>query len=211
MPDDLAGTDRQPRRARTPSRGACRRRPAPCPGSRRGRRGAPQARAGRVRRHGAHRQRPDDVGPKRRRHPCPLPRPVRARRTAARSTPCPTTICSPPGCPRAKIKTLRHLAAAELCRTARLRRTGRRCLPRPPSPGLSALPGIGRWSAEIYLLFCCGHPDILPAGDLALRKAAQIGARSCRNAVGKALARHRRNLVALARCRRRACSGATMP
>ena len=31
--------------------------------------------------------------------------------------------------------------------------------------------GIGPWTAEIYLMFCAGHPDIFPVGDLALRKA----------------------------------------
>lgn len=31
--------------------------------------------------------------------------------------------------------------------------------------------GIGPWTAEIYLMFCVGHPDIFPVGDLALRKA----------------------------------------
>jgi len=31
--------------------------------------------------------------------------------------------------------------------------------------------GVGPWTAEIYLMFCAGHPDIFPAGDLALRKA----------------------------------------
>jgi DNA-3-methyladenine glycosylase II len=36
---------------------------------------------------------------------------------------------------------------------------------------LVALHGVGRWTAEIYLLFCCGHPDIFPAGDLALQSA----------------------------------------
>jgi len=36
---------------------------------------------------------------------------------------------------------------------------------------LTRFKGIGRWSAEIYLLFSTGHPDIFPAGDLALRKA----------------------------------------
>jgi DNA-3-methyladenine glycosylase II len=36
---------------------------------------------------------------------------------------------------------------------------------------LSAHKGIGRWTAEIYLMFCVGHPDIFPAGDLALRNA----------------------------------------
>lgn len=37
---------------------------------------------------------------------------------------------------------------------------------------LVALPGIGRWSAEIYACFALGHADVLPAGDLALRVAA---------------------------------------
>ena len=36
---------------------------------------------------------------------------------------------------------------------------------------LTAHKGIGPWSAEIYLMFCSGHPDIFPAGDLALQKA----------------------------------------
>ncbi|MEQ1900409.1 MAG: DNA-3-methyladenine glycosylase 2 family protein [Devosia sp.] len=31
--------------------------------------------------------------------------------------------------------------------------------------------GIGPWTAEIYLMFCAGHPDIFPSGDLALQKA----------------------------------------
>jgi DNA-3-methyladenine glycosylase II len=35
--------------------------------------------------------------------------------------------------------------------------------------------GIGPWTAEIYLMFCSGHPDIFPAGDLALRKAVGHG------------------------------------
>lgn len=36
---------------------------------------------------------------------------------------------------------------------------------------LTALPGVGPWTAGIYLMFCAGHPDIFPVGDLALRKA----------------------------------------
>ena len=36
---------------------------------------------------------------------------------------------------------------------------------------LTAHKGIGPWTAEIYLMFCSGHPDIFPAGDLALQKA----------------------------------------
>ncbi len=38
---------------------------------------------------------------------------------------------------------------------------------------MTALKGIGPWTAEIYLLFCVGHPDIFPAGDLALQVAVQ--------------------------------------
>lgn len=37
---------------------------------------------------------------------------------------------------------------------------------------LMSLKGIGRWSAEVYLMFCCGHCDFFPAGDIALRSAA---------------------------------------
>ena len=36
---------------------------------------------------------------------------------------------------------------------------------------LCAIKGIGPWTADIYTLFCLGHPDIFPAGDLALRVA----------------------------------------
>ena len=38
---------------------------------------------------------------------------------------------------------------------------------------LVRLKGIGRWSAEIYLLFALGRPDAFPADDLALMIGAQ--------------------------------------
>lgn len=34
---------------------------------------------------------------------------------------------------------------------------------------LTRIKGVGRWSAEIYLLFAEGRPDIWPAGDLAVQ------------------------------------------
>lgn len=34
---------------------------------------------------------------------------------------------------------------------------------------LTGLKGIGPWTAEVYLMFCGGHPDIFPVGDVALR------------------------------------------
>lgn len=39
---------------------------------------------------------------------------------------------------------------------------------------LVKLKGVGRWTAEIYLMFCLHRPDIMPAGDLALREAAGL-------------------------------------
>ena len=39
---------------------------------------------------------------------------------------------------------------------------------------LCAVHGIGPWTADIYLLFCIGHPDTWPAGDLALQEAARL-------------------------------------
>jgi DNA-3-methyladenine glycosylase II len=40
---------------------------------------------------------------------------------------------------------------------------------------LTSLPGIGPWTADIYLLFCLGHGDAWPAGDLAVQEAMRIG------------------------------------
>jgi DNA-3-methyladenine glycosylase II len=40
---------------------------------------------------------------------------------------------------------------------------------------LTALHGIGPWTADIYLLFCLGHGDAWPAGDLAVQEAIRIG------------------------------------
>src|SRR6201999_3286199 len=34
---------------------------------------------------------------------------------------------------------------------------------------ISAVRGLGRWSAELFLLFHLGRPDVFPAGDLVLR------------------------------------------
>ncbi len=68
-----------------------------------------------------------------------------------------------------KIRTLRAVAAA--CRTG----LDLDALAETPAEiahaRLCEVKGIGPWTADIYLLFCLGHPDIFPAGDLALRNA----------------------------------------
>jgi DNA-3-methyladenine glycosylase II len=40
---------------------------------------------------------------------------------------------------------------------------------------LTALHGVGPWTADVYLLFCLGHGDAWPAGDLAVQEAVKIG------------------------------------
>ena len=39
---------------------------------------------------------------------------------------------------------------------------------------LIAVNGIGPWTADLFLLFCLGHPDAFPSGDLALQEAARL-------------------------------------
>ena len=42
---------------------------------------------------------------------------------------------------------------------------------------LTALPGIGPWTADIYAIACLGHGDAFAPGDLALQEAARIAFR----------------------------------
>jgi DNA-3-methyladenine glycosylase II len=37
---------------------------------------------------------------------------------------------------------------------------------------IAAVRGLGRWTAEVYLLFALGRPDVFPAGDIALAASA---------------------------------------
>lgn len=39
---------------------------------------------------------------------------------------------------------------------------------------LTAVPGIGRWTAEIYAMFALGRADVFAPGDLALQEAARV-------------------------------------
>ncbi|MEM1129686.1 MAG: DNA-3-methyladenine glycosylase 2 family protein [Pseudomonadota bacterium] len=39
---------------------------------------------------------------------------------------------------------------------------------------LVAVPGIGRWTAEIYAMFSLGRADVFAPGDLALQEAARV-------------------------------------
>lgn len=75
-----------------------------------------------------------------------------------------------------KIRTLRAIAAAiaggalDLAALERLDAEEAR-------QSLTQVKGIGPWSADVYLLFCLGHPDVWPAGDLALQEGARLALR----------------------------------
>jgi DNA-3-methyladenine glycosylase II len=45
---------------------------------------------------------------------------------------------------------------------------------KPPQEALAeltSLKGVGPWTAEVYLMFCGGHADVFPSGDVALQNA----------------------------------------
>ena len=65
---------------------------------------------------------------------------------------------------------------------------------------LVAVKGIGPWTADIFLLFCLGHPDAFPAGDLALQEAARL-ALELKSGPTRGAGDDRRALAALARRR----------
>ncbi|GAA0785613.1 DNA-3-methyladenine glycosylase 2 family protein [Roseibium denhamense] len=75
------------------------------------------------------------------------------------------------GLSRPKIRTLR--AVAEACANG-LDLTALATAPADTAHAeLCKIKGIGRWTADIFLLFCAGHPDVFPSGDLALQTAVK--------------------------------------
>jgi DNA-3-methyladenine glycosylase II len=78
------------------------------------------------------------------------------------------------GLSAAKIKTLKNLA-----RELAAERVNLDVLAEEDADAahhtLTALHGIGPWTADVYLLFCLGHGDAWPAGDLAVQEAIKIG------------------------------------
>lgn len=69
-----------------------------------------------------------------------------------------------------KVRTLAGIAAAIESGAVDLERVA--ALPSEEAIAeLVRLPGIGRWTADLYLLFCLGRADAFPSGDLALQVA----------------------------------------
>jgi len=88
----------------------------------------------------------------------------RAERVA-RAAPEELAAC---GLSRPKIAYLRAIASAAPDYGAL------RALPdKDVTAALTALKGVGRWTADLYLLSALGRADVFPSGDLALQEAAR--------------------------------------
>lgn len=78
------------------------------------------------------------------------------------------------GLSRAKIKTLKAVAQSLVSGDVDLSKLEMEDFESAHSQ-LTALHGIGPWTADIYLLFCVGHGDAWPSGDLAIQEAVRLG------------------------------------
>ena len=77
------------------------------------------------------------------------------------------------GLSNAKVKTLKEIARAITAKHIDLDALAD--IPADEAHNrLTALHGIGPWTADLYLLACLGHADAWPAGDLALQEAARL-------------------------------------
>lgn len=73
------------------------------------------------------------------------------------------------GLSRPKIRYARALAEADLNYDLLAKQTEDAAIAE-----LTAVTGIGTWTAEIYLMFSVGRADVFAAGDLALQEAARL-------------------------------------
>jgi DNA-3-methyladenine glycosylase II len=73
----------------------------------------------------------------------------------------------------AKIRTLRALQEASLDGSLDLAAIEQKSAA-DAIKALCTIKGIGPWTAEVYLLFAAGHPDIFPSADVALQEAARL-------------------------------------
>jgi len=72
-----------------------------------------------------------------------------------------------------KARYVRAIAQAELCGASDL--AGLAALDdAAAAQALCRLTGVGRWTADIYLMFCEGRRDVFPAGDLALQEGLRM-------------------------------------
>jgi 3-methyladenine DNA glycosylase/8-oxoguanine DNA glycosylase len=74
------------------------------------------------------------------------------------------------GLSRAKVAALKDLAARCACGALPDARRLAQLDDEAVIAKLTEVRGVGRWTAEMYLMFGLGRPDVLPLGDLGVRK-----------------------------------------
>jgi DNA-3-methyladenine glycosylase II len=85
----------------------------------------------------------------------------------------PEALRAAAGLSRTKVSYLRDLA--ERIETGRLVLEELDHLPDEQiSERLVEVKGVGQWTADMFLIFHLGRPDVLPVGDLGLRRAAML-------------------------------------
>jgi DNA-3-methyladenine glycosylase II len=85
----------------------------------------------------------------------------------------PEALRAAAGLSRTKVSYLRDLA--ERIETGRLVLEELDHLPdEQVSERLVEVKGVGQWTADMFLIFHLGRPDVLPVGDLGLRRAAML-------------------------------------
>ncbi len=95
------------------------------------------------------------------------------RVTASRLLTTPEPSLRGAGLSGAKVRYLRSLATAVADRSLRLNALARASDDEIVS-ALTRLPGVGIWTAQMFLMFRLGRPDVLPVGDAGIRNGLRI-------------------------------------
>jgi len=85
----------------------------------------------------------------------------------------PESLLRSAGLSRQKIAAVKDVAAKSIDGTIPPARALARMKDDEIIERLTAARGVGRWTAEMYLIFTLGRPDVLPIDDLGVRKGAE--------------------------------------
>ncbi len=93
--------------------------------------------------------------------------------TVARVLETPLADLRSVGLPERKALAIQALAQSSADESLPLTRLGRWSNQRVIE-GLSALPGIGPWTAQVFMIFSLARPDVFPEGDLGLQEGIRV-------------------------------------
>ena len=94
---------------------------------------------------------------------------VRPRKVASQST----SALAAAGLSGSKARTVRELALW-FCAHPALARRFEELSDEEIVDSLTSIPGIGLWTVNVFLIFSLARPDVIPAGDLGIRRGVQL-------------------------------------